>query len=113
MAWIRGTAVTLFEKRQTGEDAFGAPVYTQVPVRVENVLISPLSAQAAAQTEQLFARKAVYELHIPKGDAHAWEGCRVDFMGRSWRVCTPPLLWQEDEIPLRWKGKVQVERYEQ
>ena len=36
---IRGIDVTLYRKQQTGEDAFGAPVFNEVSETVHNVLI--------------------------------------------------------------------------
>ena len=35
---MRGMTVTLYEQTQTSTDAFGAPVYTETPVTVDNVL---------------------------------------------------------------------------
>lgn len=44
MPWIKGIPVTLYEKTQTDEDAFHDPVYTEMPVTVENVLETPADA---------------------------------------------------------------------
>ena len=44
MPWIKGIPVTLYEKTQTDEDAFHDPVYTEMPVTVENVLVTPADA---------------------------------------------------------------------
>ena len=46
MALIEGIPVILYERTQTGEDAFHAPVYTETPVTVENVLITPVDNAA-------------------------------------------------------------------
>ena len=70
---ITGRTVVLLEKQQTGVDAFNRPTYAEVPVEVENVLIAPLSDQEVLDTLNLTGRKAVYQLGIPKGDAHDWE----------------------------------------
>ena len=48
MPWIKGIPVTLYEKTQTDEDAFHDPVYTEMPVTVENVLVTPADAAAIA-----------------------------------------------------------------
>ena len=37
-ALIKGIPVTLYERTKTGEDAFHEPIYTEIPVIVENVL---------------------------------------------------------------------------
>ena len=36
---LHGIDVVLYEKHQTGEDAFHAPVYEETPVTVHNVLV--------------------------------------------------------------------------
>lgn len=91
MALIEGIPVILYERTQTGEDAFHAPVYTETPVTVENVLITPVDNAAVVTDLQLTGRRVAYELCIPKGDAHRWEGCTVEFLARmaSVRRCLP------------------------
>ncbi len=108
---ITGRTVTLLEKQQTGVDAFNRPTYAEVPVEVENVLIAPLSDQEVLETLNLTGRKAVYQLGIPKGDAHDWENQRVQFFGKTWQVIGIPTEGQDELIPLSWNKKVKVERY--
>lgn len=109
---IQGIPVALYERTQTGEDPFGAPVYTETPVTVENVLVAPTAADAVVQDLQLYGKRAVYELCLPKGDAHVWEDCRVDFFGQSFRVFGPVQEYIDALVPLDWNKKVKVERYE-
>ena len=108
---ITGRTVVLLEKQQTGVDAFNRPTYAEVPVEVENVLIAPLSDQEVLDTLNLTGRKAVYQLGIPKGDAHVWENQRVQFFGQTWQVIGIPTEGQDELIPLFWNKKVKVERY--
>lgn len=108
---ITGRTVVLLEKQQTGVDAFNRPTYAEVPVEVENVLIAPLSDQEVLDTLNLTGRKAVYQLGIPKGDAHDWENQRVQFFGQTWQVIGIPTEGQDELIPLFWNKKVKVERY--
>lgn len=108
---ITGRTVVLLEKQQTGVDAFNRPTYAEVPVEVENVLIAPLSDQEVLDTLNLTGRKAVYQLGIPKGDAHNWENQRVQFFGQTWQVIGIPTEGQDELIPLFWNKKVKVERY--
>lgn len=108
---ITGRTVVLLEKQQTGVDAFNRPTYAEVPVAVENVLIAPLSDQEVLDTLNLTGRKAVYQLGIPKGDAHNWENQRVQFFGETWQVIGIPTEGQDELIPLSWNKKVKVERY--
>ncbi len=111
---MRGITVTLYERTQTGTDAFGAPVYTETETDVENVLVAPVTAGGEEVFDRLSltGRKAVYTLALPKGDAHGWEGCRVRFFGETWQVIGKPTEGIEEMIPLQWNRKVQVERIE-
>ena len=108
---IKGITVTLYELTEVGSDAFGAPIYTEAPVQVKNVLVAPVAAADVVNDLQLYGKRAEYELCIPKGDTHRWEGCRVEFFGQSWRVFGPPLEYIEALVPLDWNRKVKVEQY--
>lgn len=108
---LHGVPVTLYERTQTGVDAFGAPVYTETPTTVENVLVTPTSAEAVISDLQLYGKRSVYELCLPKGDAHTWDECRVDFFGKSFKVFGTTQEYIESMVPLNWNRKVRVERY--
>lgn len=110
-ARIKGITVTLYERTQTGTNAFNAPIYKEIPVTVENVLVSPLSSDAILSELQLSGKHAVYELCIPKGDAHIWEGSTVEFFGEKWHVFGYPDQLIENLVPLDWNKKVKVERH--
>lgn len=112
MTMIKGITVILYEEKQTGTDPFGAPIIEEVPIEVENVLVSPTSSDDVINTVNLTGRKAVYTLAIPKGDTHDWENKKVHFFGEDWRVFGKPLQGIDDLIPLSWNKKVTVERYE-
>ena len=111
MSFIKGITVKLFEKTQTGVDAFNNPVFEGTPVDVDNVIVSPVEAKDVIDTLTLTGKKAVYELCIPKGDTHNWEDCRVDFFGQSFRVFGAPKEYIEENIPLEWNKKYKVEQY--
>lgn len=111
-ALIKGIPVTLYQRAQTGTDAFGAPTYTETPVTVENVLAAPVAAEAVVNGQQLSGRRLVYELCIPKVDSHSWEGCRVEFFGQTFRAFGPVTEYIDAMTPLDWNRKVKVERYE-
>lgn len=108
---MRGITVTLYERTQVGTDAFHAPVYEETPVEVENVLVAPASASEILDNVNLYGKKAVYTLAVPKGDTHEWENVRVDFFGQRWRTFGFPTEGIEHLIPLSWNKKVMVERY--
>lgn len=111
---MRGITVTLYERTQTGTDAFNRPICEETPVEIKNVLVAPsdTGGQEVLDTLNLTGRKAVYTLAVPKGDNHHWEGNRVSFFGETWQVIGIPTEGIEDLIPLQWNRKVQVERVE-
>lgn len=108
---IQGITVRLFERTQTGVDAFNHPVYDEQAVDVENVLVSPVSSDDAVDETQLNGKRIVYELCIPKGDTHNWQDRRVEFFGQMWRTFGFPQQWIEANVPLDWNTKIKVERY--
>lgn len=111
---MRGLAITLLERVKTRCDAFNRPMYEEVPVTVQNVLISPETpgGEALVDSIDLSSRKAVYTLAIPKGDVHEWAGCRVQFFGQTFQVIGTPTEGIEHLIPGPWNRKVRVERIE-
>lgn len=108
---IKGITVTLYEKQRTGKDGFNNPVYTETPVKVENVLVCPVSTEDILSGIQLHGKKAVYELCIPKGDTRNWQDKRVEFFGQMWHTFGFPMQWIEENVPLDWNQKIKVERY--
>ena len=108
---IKGITVTLYTVTQTGTDAFNRPILTETAVQVENVLVSPLSGEEITDTHNLTGRRAIYQMALPKGDAHDWENRRVSFFGESFRVIGKPTEGIEANIPLDWNRKVKVEAY--
>ena len=109
---IKGIPVILISKVKTGEDPFGAPIFTDVEIRVENVLVAPTLSDDVVNQLTLTGRKAVYTLAIPKGDKNSWENQEVRFFGQRWRVFGIPTEGIDELIPLDWNKKVTVERYE-
>lgn len=108
---IKGITITLIDKQETGKDQFGATIYEDVPVLVDNVLVAPTSSDDVVNQLSLTGKKAVYTLAIPKGDTHDWEDKEVEFFGQRWRTFGFPTEGIEDLIPLEWNKKVMVERY--
>ena len=60
MGAITGGPVPLYERRQTGADALNAPIYEEIPVTVENVLVGPSSPQDVVSDLQLYGKRAEY-----------------------------------------------------
>ena len=111
MAMIKGTKVVLKKKNLVGIDGFDAPIYEEIDVEIENVLIAPSSTDDVTNTMNLHGKKAVYTLAIPKSDTNIWEETIVEFFGKRWKTIGNPLEGMEENIPLEWNKKVMVERY--
>lgn len=111
MAKIKGITVTLINKIETGKDPLGAPIYKDVEIQVDNVLVRPTSSEDIVNHLTLTGKKAVYTLAIPKGDTNVWENQEVSFFGKRWRVSGSELEGIESMIPLDWNKKVLVESY--
>lgn len=110
MALLNGISVKLHTRVQTGIDAFNAPIYTETAVEVKNVLVCPVSTEDIVTAQQLYGKRAVYELCIPKEDGHDWENRTVEFYGKKWRTFGIPLEWMNHLVPGDWNRKVKVER---
>ena len=109
---MNGISITLYDKRKTGEDAFGKPVYTETPVTVENVLIGEPSGEEITDALNLYGKHVAYTLAIPKGDSHTWTDRTVEFFGEKFRVIGHPTQGLDHLIPIAWNKKVRVEHYE-
>lgn len=108
---IHGITILLYEKRQTGTDAFNAPVFEEVTVEVPHVLVGEPSAEEIVNELQLNGKRIAYTLGIPKGDAHDWDNVTVEFFGQKFRTYGGVTQGIEDMVPLLWNKKVKVERY--
>ena len=109
---LKGIEVTLINETQTGTDSLNAPTYEESEEIVENVLVSPASTSDLTDSLNLYGKKAVYTLAIPKGDTHDWRDRRVKFFGKTWRTFGEPIQGIDALVPLEWNMKVQVEVYE-
>lgn len=107
---IKGITVTLYERTQTGTDELGEPVFTETPVSVPGILVTPTTNDSIVTDLQLYGKRSVYELCIPKGDTHTWEDVRVSFFGQTFRTFGTVIQWIDANVPLKWNKKVKVER---
>lgn len=112
MARIQGVTIQLYEKTESGKDAFNRPIYTETITDVDNVLIGEPSTEDIADTLNLTGKRLAYTLAIPKGDTHTWTDRKVGFFGEVFRTIGNPTQGIEANIPLSWNKKVKVERYE-
>ena len=108
---IKGETVKLVVKTKTGTDAFGAPVYTEEEVTVDNVLVGEPSSEDVTAENNLTGKRIAYTLGIPKGDTHTWYDTFVMVRGERYRTIGRPVYGTPENMPLAWGGKVSVERY--
>ena len=113
MQLIRGTAVQLGIKTKTGEDSFGAPVYTTEFVTVDNVLVGQPTADEITSGLALSGKTTEFMLGIPKGDTHIWEDTTVKIFGKTYRTVGAVIRGIEENVPGPWHFKIRVVRYEQ
>lgn len=109
---LHGITITLYNKTESGVDAFNVPTYTETAVSVDNVIVGQPTSQEIIDTLNLTGKKAVYTLGIPKGDDHVWTDRKVSFFGQTFRTISKPIQGIEDMIPLDWNKKIMVEQYE-
>lgn len=109
---MRGIDVLLHARRKIGTDDFGAPVYADSAETVHNVLVGEPAEGDIVNDTQLYGKRLAYTLAIPKGDAHEWSDCQVEFFGQEFRVYGPVTEGIEPMLPLPWNKKVKVERIE-
>ena len=113
---LRGITVTLYEKTKTGTDEFGAPIYKETPVTVDDVLVSEPSSDDITTSTSMYGKTISCMLGIPKGDTHNWMDSKVewtDAYGQKYTMKTFgfPITGIEANIPLRWHKKVRCEAY--
>ncbi|WP_290457632.1 hypothetical protein [Faecalibaculum rodentium] len=108
---IKGIAVTLYNKVQTGTDDFGQPIWDEIPEVVEDILVAPSTPDDIVTSTDLAGKKAVYTMAIPKDDTHVWENRKIEFLGQTFHSFGFSILGIKANIPLRWNRKVMVERY--
>ena len=109
---IKGDTVILYEKTLSGHDDFGAEIWTEVPVEVDNVLWGQPTPEEITDNINLYGKRVQYTLAIPKGDEHEWEDCKVTINGRDYKTFGPVYEGIYCNIPLAWNKKIMVERYE-
>lgn len=113
---MRGQAVTLYEQIQTGENAFHEPVYEETAVTVDNVLIGQPTTEDVISSTDLYGKKIVFMLGIPKGDTHDWTDKKISWVNAYGETITVksfgfPITGVEELIPTPWHKKVRVEAY--
>lgn len=109
---MRGVSVVLYERTQTGTDAFNDPVYALTQVTVDNVLVGQPTTDEVTSSIDLYGKRIEYMLGIPKGDEHDWEDTTVVIFGKPYRTFGATIQGIEANVPTPWHKKVRVCRYE-
>lgn len=108
---INGITITLINLVEIGKDGFNSPIYDEVTIQVDDVLVAPSTTDDVTDSTNLYGKKAVYTIAIPKDDTNIWENQIIEFFGERWKVFSLPMTGIESNIPLRWNTKYYVERY--
>lgn len=112
MSRIKGITVVLLQKIEIGKDLFGSPIYENREIEVENILVAQPTTDDVTNSLNLYGKKIVYLLGIPKGDMNIWEDTEVVFFGKKFRTFGAEIQGIENIIPLDWNKKIMVERYD-
>lgn len=112
---MRGVTIKLIDKVDSGQtDELNRTIFIDRQITVHDVLVAPSSGQEIIDTLNLYGKKAIYTLGIPKTDTNTWEDREVilpaPFAGR-YRTIGYSTAGIDAMIPLRWNRKVTVERY--
>lgn len=109
---IKGIPVILYERTPNGKDAFGTEIYTETPVTVQNVIVSPATADEIVNDLNLYGKETVYKLGIPKGDTHNWDNSKIEFFGKVFQSFGASTFGIEAMVPSDWHRIVKVYLYE-
>lgn len=110
---MRGITVKIHPKIPDELNSIGEAVYTYGDdIVVDNVLVAPSSAEEILDADNLYGKKAVYTLGIPKGDTNDWQDQWVTFFGLDWQTFGIPLEGIDSLVPTAWNKKVTVMRRE-
>ncbi len=114
---MRGQTVTLYKTTQTGTDAFNRPIYGETAVTVNNVLIGEPSTDDITSATDLYGKRILFMLGIPKGDTNDWTDKKVSWTmpNGSTMTCRTfgfPIFGVEANIPGPWHMKVRCGAYE-
>ena len=113
---MRGTTFTLYKQTLTGYDAFGAPIYTETPIDVADVLVGEPSTDDITTSTSVYGKQIVCMLGIPKGDTNDWQDKKVSWTDASGtthvlKTFGFPIMGIEENVPTRWHKKVRCEAY--
>lgn len=110
---MKGITVTIHPKEFDQYNSIGEAQFKYGDdIHVDNVLVAPSSSQEILDADNLYGKKAVYTLAIPKGDTNDWQDQWVSFFGLDWQTFGIPTEGIDGLVPTSWNKKVTVERRE-
>jgi len=110
---MRGVTVVIHPKIAMTTNSIGEAEITYGDgISVDNVLVAPSTSEEILDADNLYGKKAVYTLGIPKGDTNNWEDQWVTFFGLDWQTFGVPLEGIDSLVPTAWNKKVTVMRRE-
>lgn len=112
---MNGIDITLISKRQIGTSGFNQPIWEETEVTVSDVLVGEPSTDDIQSNLTAYGKKTSYTLAIPKGDTNTWKDSEVilpEPFGGRYKVIGKPTAGIEENIPLRWNKKVNLEAIE-
>lgn len=110
---IKGETIILITAGTTVDDEFGAPIESDpIEESIDDVLITPGVSTDIVDEVNLKGKHIQYTLSIPKGDTHDWTDKTVLIRGEKYKTVGKAYYLTVENVPLRWNGKVLVERYE-
>ena len=108
---IRGCPVEIAVETVTGYDDFGAPIISEIFETVDDCLIGQPTSTEITDALNMYGKKLIYVIGIPKGDTHNWENVTVKFFGQTFKAFGFPTSGIQENIPLRWGANIKVEQY--
>lgn len=111
---IRGITATVYKPKEAAKDRLGNTTKTWESVKVDNVLVSPLSGEDL-ETSRPEGVNVALTLHFPKSFTASLKGCEVALPapwalahGR-YRVIGDPMPYIDANVPNAWNRPVNVE----
>ena len=108
---MKGTDIQLAVNTIEGYDEFGAPIVREDFELIPDCLVGQPTSQDIIDSLNLYGKKLVYVVGIPKGDTHDWENREVIIWGERYKTFGYTMTGIQENIPLRWGANVKVERY--
>lgn len=108
---ILGETVTVHRRTETGEDAHGEPITTEVIETVNDVLVAPGARTDVADVYRERGINVAFNLHFPKPYQSDLTGARISVRGQApLDVIGSPAPYTAENTPTRWWMPVEVKR---